>query len=165
MAGETINSTILRTKLHRPPAPGDYVHRVRLSDYLDQQLERPLTLVSAPAGYGKSTLVSCWLDRCDSPNAWISLDENDNDLRQFLSYFIAAVKTIFPNAVSATSIWLMLRPCHPFRLCWAAWAMNWTRSSRISSWCWMIFIASRKNQCTISSTICCAIRRGLCTWC
>jgi LuxR family maltose regulon positive regulatory protein len=103
MAGETINSTILRTKLHRPPAPGDYVHRVRLSDYLDQHLERPLTLVSAPAGYGKSTLVSCWLDRCDSPSTWLSLDENDNDLRQFLSYFIAAVKTIFPNAVSATS--------------------------------------------------------------
>ncbi len=103
MADETINSTILRTKLHRPPAPGDYVHRARLSDYLDQQLERPLTLVSAPAGYGKSTLVSCWLDSCDRPSTWISLDENDNDLRQFLSYFIAAIKTIFPNAVSATS--------------------------------------------------------------
>jgi LuxR family maltose regulon positive regulatory protein len=103
MADETINSTILRTKFHRPPAPGDYVHRARLSEYLDQQLERPLTLVSAPAGYGKSTLVSCWLDSCDRPNTWISLDENDNDLRQFLSYFIAAVKTIFPNAVSATS--------------------------------------------------------------
>ena len=103
MADETINSTILRTKLHRPLAPRDYAHRARLSEYLDQQLERPLTLVSAPAGYGKSTLVSCWLDRCDSPNAWISLDENDNDLRQFLSYFIAAVKTIFPNTVSATS--------------------------------------------------------------
>ena len=102
MADETINSTSLRTKLHRPPAPGDYVHRARLSEYLDQQLERPLTLVSAPAGYGKSTLVSCWLDRCDSPNAWISLDENDNDLRQFLSYFLAAVETVFPNSVKET---------------------------------------------------------------
>ena len=102
MADETDIGTILRTKLHRPPAPGDYVHRARLSEYLDQQLERPLTLVSAPAGYGKSTLVSCWLDSCDRPSTWISLDENDNDLRQFLSYFIAAVKTIFPNTVSAT---------------------------------------------------------------
>jgi LuxR family maltose regulon positive regulatory protein len=102
MADETNIGIILRTKLHRPPAPRDYTHRPRLLEYLDQRRERPLTLVSAPAGYGKSTLVSCWLDRCDSPNAWISLDENDNDLRQFLSYFIAAVKTIFPNAVSAT---------------------------------------------------------------
>ena len=103
MADEKNIGIILRTKLHRPPAPSDYVHRPRLSEYLDQQLERPLTLVSAPAGYGKSTLVSCWLDSCDRPSTWISLDENDNDLRQFLSYFIAAVKTIFPNAVSATS--------------------------------------------------------------
>jgi ATP/maltotriose-dependent transcriptional regulator MalT len=103
MTDDTINNTILRTKLHRPPAPGHYVHRARLSEYLDQQLERPLTLVSAPAGYGKSTLVSCWLDSCDRPSTWISLDENDNDLRQFLSYFIAAIKTIFPNAVSANS--------------------------------------------------------------
>jgi LuxR family maltose regulon positive regulatory protein len=103
MTDQTNIGIIIRTKLHRPPAPGDYVHRTRLSEYLDQQLERPLTLVSAPAGYGKSTLVSCWLDRCDQPSAWISLDRNDNDLRQFLSYFIAAVKTICPNAVNAAS--------------------------------------------------------------
>jgi len=102
MADETNIDIILRTKLHRPPAPSDYVHRPRLSDYLDQQLERPLTLVSAPAGYGKSTLVSCWLDRCDRPSTWISLDENDNDLRQFLAYFIAAVETVFPNSVNET---------------------------------------------------------------
>ncbi|MGD9197764.1 MAG: hypothetical protein PVH97_05735, partial [Desulfobacterales bacterium] len=102
MADETDIGIILRTKLHRPPAPSDYVHRPRLSEYLDQQLERPLALVSAPAGYGKSTLVSCWLDRCDNPNAWISLDENDNDLRQFLSYFLAAVETVFPNSVKET---------------------------------------------------------------
>jgi len=102
MAKKTAIDTILRTKLHRPSVPRDYVHQPRLLTYLDQRRERPLTLVSAPAGYGKSTLVSCWLDRCESPSAWLSLDENDNDLRQFLSYFIAAVEGIFPNAVSAT---------------------------------------------------------------
>ena len=102
MADETNIGIILRTKLHRPPTPSDYVHRPRLMDYLDQRRERPMTLVSAPAGYGKSTLVSCWLDRCDSPGAWLSLNENDDDLRQFLSYFIAAIETIFPNAVSAS---------------------------------------------------------------
>ncbi|MGD8612605.1 MAG: AAA family ATPase, partial [Desulfobacterales bacterium] len=102
MADETNIGIILRTKLHRPPAPRDYAHRPRLLEYLDQRPERPLTLVSAPAGYGKSTLVSCWLDRCESPNAWISLDENDNDLRQFLSYFLTAVETVFPNSVKET---------------------------------------------------------------
>ena len=102
MEGETKIGIILRTKLHRPPVPRDHVHRPRLLEYLDQRRDRPLTLVSAPAGYGKSTLMSCWLDRCDNPSAWLSLDENDNDLRQFLSYFIVAVETIFPNAVSAT---------------------------------------------------------------
>ena len=102
MTNDTNTGPILRTKLHRPPAPRDYVHRPRLLEYLDQQRKQPLTLVSAPAGYGKSTLMSCWLGSCDSPSAWLSLDENDNDLRQFLSYFIAAVETIFPNAVSAT---------------------------------------------------------------
>ena len=103
MTNDTNKGPILRTKLHRPPAPRDYVHRPRLLEYLDQQRKQPLTLVSAPAGYGKSTLVSCWLGSCDSPSAWLSLDENDNDLRQFLSYFIAAVETIFPNAISATN--------------------------------------------------------------
>ena len=80
------------------------MHRPRLLEYLDQQRERPLTLVSAPAGYGKSTLVSCWLDSCDSPSAWLSLDDQDNNLRQFLSYFFAAADTIFPDAVSKTMI-------------------------------------------------------------
>lgn len=103
MTNDTNKGPILRTKLHRPPAPSDHVHRSRLSEYLDKQREQPLTLISAPAGYGKSTLVSCWLGSCDSPSAWLSLDENDNDLRQFLSYFIAAVETIFPNTVSATN--------------------------------------------------------------
>jgi LuxR family transcriptional regulator, maltose regulon positive regulatory protein len=88
----------LRTKLHRPPLPGDYVHRPRLLTALDQRRERPLTIVSAPAGYGKSVLTSCWLETNDRPGAWLSLDEQDNDLRRFLSYFLAALRTIFPDA-------------------------------------------------------------------
>jgi LuxR family maltose regulon positive regulatory protein len=69
---------------------------------LEQNRQRPLTLVSAPAGYGKSTLVSCWLQMCASPHAWLSLDKNDNDLHLFLSYFLAAIQTMFPHAVSET---------------------------------------------------------------
>ena len=86
------------TKLHRPAATTDYVHRPALFERLNQNLQRPLTLVVAPAGYGKTMLASCWLDACSSPTAWISLDKNDNDIRLFVSHIIAAVQTIFPAA-------------------------------------------------------------------
>jgi LuxR family transcriptional regulator, maltose regulon positive regulatory protein len=52
---------IIRSKLYRPPISRDHVHRSALLDRLDTHQQQPLTLVSAPAGYGKSTLVSCWL--------------------------------------------------------------------------------------------------------
>jgi len=58
----------------------DHVHRNSLLDRLEKNLHRPLTLVSAPAGYGKSTLLSCWLESSDTSSAWVSLDEKDNDL-------------------------------------------------------------------------------------
>ena len=54
---------------------------------------RPVTLVSAAAGFGKSVLVSGWLEGWTGPSAWVSLDESDNDLRQFLSYVCAAVES------------------------------------------------------------------------
>jgi LuxR family maltose regulon positive regulatory protein len=55
-------------------------------------------LVSAPAGYGKSTLLACWLEASDMPSAWVSLDQNDNNLHLFLAYFLDAVRTLFPGA-------------------------------------------------------------------
>ncbi|MFH1981372.1 MAG: LuxR C-terminal-related transcriptional regulator [Pseudomonadota bacterium] len=93
---------IIRTKLHRPPVASDHVHRGDLLNRLARQQDRPLTLVSAPAGYGKSTLVSCWLAACDTPGTWVSLDENDNDLRGFLSYLVAAIQDVFPGACGET---------------------------------------------------------------
>jgi ATP/maltotriose-dependent transcriptional regulator MalT len=94
--------SILRTKLYRPKVPADHVHRTGLLKRLNQHLDRPLVLVSAPAGYGKSTLVSCWIDSCEQPGAWLSLDEGDDDVRQFLSYFVAALQTVFPEALNKT---------------------------------------------------------------
>jgi LuxR family maltose regulon positive regulatory protein len=93
---------LIRTKLHRPPVAKDHLHRQHLLDRLNRNLHRPLTLVSAPAGYGKSTLVSCWLEACDIPSAWVSLDENDNDLRMFIAYFLTAVQSIFPDTARKT---------------------------------------------------------------
>jgi LuxR family maltose regulon positive regulatory protein len=57
--------------------------------------------VSAPAGYGKTTLLRQWLEEVNLPAAWVSLDENDNDLIIFVSYFVAAVRTILPEAGQA----------------------------------------------------------------
>lgn len=94
---------IVKTKLYRPPCTEQYVCRAHLIDKLDRNRSRPLVLVSAPAGYGKTTLVSCWLEACERPSAWLSLDENDSDLRQFMSYFVAALQTLFPEKMSDTA--------------------------------------------------------------
>ncbi len=89
---------ILRTKLHTPPITQELVARPHLIEYLNARRVQPLILVSAPAGYGKSTLISHWLDTCDWSNAWISLDKSDHDLQQFLLYFLTAIEDIFPNS-------------------------------------------------------------------
>lgn len=89
---------LIRTKLHRPPVARDHLHRQYLLDRLDARRHRPLTLVSAPAGYGKSTLLSCWLESCECPSAWVSLDANDSDLRIFLAYLIESIDSMFPGS-------------------------------------------------------------------
>jgi len=93
---------ILRTKLHRPTVERVHVHRPYLLERLEQGLQHPLTLVSAPAGYGKTLPVACWLEASDMPSAWVSLDEGDNQLRLFLSYLLTAIQTIFPDAGQET---------------------------------------------------------------
>lgn len=88
---------LLSTKLYRPSLGPALAQRTRLLEYLERNRHRPLTLISAPAGYGKTTLASMWLDTCDCPSAWVSLDEGDNDLRSFSSYLLAALHTAFPT--------------------------------------------------------------------
>ncbi len=102
MTNTSNTEIITRTKLYRPPMPRDHVQRHSLLSSLGQYPYSPLTLVSAPAGYGKSTLVSRWLGTCNVPSTWVSLDENDNDLRIFITYFIAAIQNIFPTACQET---------------------------------------------------------------
>lgn len=75
------------------PRP-NLVVRQALSEHLDAGAWRPFTLVSAPAGFGKTTLISDWIARGDRPAAWISLDAKDNDPYRFLSYFVAALQQI-----------------------------------------------------------------------
>jgi LuxR family maltose regulon positive regulatory protein len=100
--------TLLLTKLNRPPVTGDRIDRARLFEMLDRGLSGPLSLVSAAAGFGKTTLVSGWIEdlsarqRSPPPTAWLSLDENDSDLAFFLHYFVAALQTVFPFACAET---------------------------------------------------------------
>lgn len=91
-----------RTKLRRPRVPADVMQRQELHDKLEEGSRLPLTLVSAPAGYGKTTLVSHWLETRGGPSAWLSLDERDSDPMAFLSYFVAAVRTVLPEACQDT---------------------------------------------------------------
>jgi len=116
---------LLQTKLYIPPPRPDLVPRPRLIELLDEGLGqsqvfgRKLTLVSAPAGFGKTTLVSSWIydlqakaasqEKIVNPKpvlseaevskivnqvAWLSLDEGDNDLTRFLAYLVAALQTL-----------------------------------------------------------------------
>ena len=89
--GGTESLPLLNTKLYRPPVTPDLEQRARLVERLQRDRQRPLTLISAPAGYGKTMLASMWLESCGCPSAWLSLDEADNDLHSFVSYLLAAV--------------------------------------------------------------------------
>ncbi|HNA88921.1 MAG TPA: LuxR C-terminal-related transcriptional regulator [Anaerolineales bacterium] len=88
---------ILATKLFIPPLRTNIVPRPHLTERMKEGKFHKLTLISAPAGFGKTTLVSEWITGCGLPVAWLSLDEGDNDHKRFLAYLIAALRTITKN--------------------------------------------------------------------
>ena len=92
-----MSTPILATKLYIPPSRPQVVVRPRLLERLNAGLNRKLTLISAPAGFGKSTLVGEWITVCERPVAWLSLDQGDNDPARFLTYLVAAVQTVVTN--------------------------------------------------------------------
>ena len=93
-----MSTPILATKLYVPPPRPKVVLRPNLFERLNEGLHRKLILISAPAGFGKTTLVSEWVVGCEQPVAWLSLDEGDNDPTRFLTYLIAAMQTIMANS-------------------------------------------------------------------
>jgi len=98
--------SIIRSKLYPPPTAPDTVKRERLLSLVATVAHSPLTLVSAPAGYGKSTLVSQWLEPLGCRSAWLSLDVADSDFIQFLSYVVAALGGAYPGCCAATAQYL-----------------------------------------------------------
>ncbi len=91
-------SLLILTKLNPPRATGRTVARPRLYRWLDEAAELAVVLVSAPAGFGKSTLVASWLEQSGRPFAWLSLDEDARDPRLFLRYLFAALDRVEPGA-------------------------------------------------------------------
>ncbi len=91
------NKRLLQTKFYVPSIRSNQVLRPRLIDLLNGGMDKTLILVSAPAGYGKTTLVSRWLKETEIPSAWLSLDAGDNDPIRFLQYLVTAVQPIAPG--------------------------------------------------------------------
>lgn len=93
-----MSGNLLQTKLYVPKRPlvangTSLIPRPHLIEKLNQGLHRKLTLISAPAGFGKTTLINGWLQQLDRPTAWVSSDDGDNEPTRFLAYILAALQT------------------------------------------------------------------------
>ena len=103
---------ILATKLYIPPPRPKVVLRPRLIERLNEGLHRKLTLISAPVGYGKTTMLSEWIPQSERSVIWVSLDDGDNDPVRFWSYFIAALQMLDAE-IGRNALALMRTPLLP----------------------------------------------------
>jgi ATP/maltotriose-dependent transcriptional regulator MalT len=101
--GIDLSTSFIRTKLSRPRLGSDVITRHRLLERLNAGLGGKVTLVCAPAGFGKTTLLTAWVETIDRPTAWLSLDEHDDELARFVSSLTAALQSVFPDAFGATA--------------------------------------------------------------
>ena len=92
-----MKSPIIATKLFKPLLRPEVIHRPHLTARLDEGRQRKLTLISAPAGFGKTTLISEWIAGSGRTVAWLSLDSEDNNLVRFLIYLVSSLQTISIN--------------------------------------------------------------------
>lgn len=105
---------LIPTKLTCPPVRASFVERPRLLSRLDEALEHRVTLVSAPPGFGKTTLAAQWLERRGVPSAWLALDPDDSDPERFVRYLVAAIQTAEEHRLPATGSLLAAREAPPF---------------------------------------------------
>ncbi|MBN8560120.1 MAG: hypothetical protein J0L70_06325 [Leptolyngbya sp. UWPOB_LEPTO1] len=97
-----MSSPLLATKFYVPPTRSRLVKREHLIEQLNQGIDHPLILISAPAGFGKTTLLSEWQPRTHLKTSWLSLDPRDNDSTRFWTYTIAALQKTQPNLGAST---------------------------------------------------------------
>jgi hypothetical protein len=81
-----LSTPLLRTKISVPRLPGEFVHRSRLTERIHQGVKGSLTLLAAPAGFGKTNLLIEWAKETTLPVAWLTIDSDDNDLSRFIRY-------------------------------------------------------------------------------
>ncbi len=106
-------TALLRTKLHIPRPRRGALGRDRLVERLDGAPRRPLTLISAPAGFGKTSLVAEWLHQADIPACWLTLDREDDDPVRFWTYVVEALRTLAPDLGQTTLELLGSEPRNP----------------------------------------------------
>ena len=107
---------ILATKLYAPPPRPGLVLRPRLLQKLNDGLHCRLTLISAPAGFGKTTVAGEWIAGCKKASAWLSLDKGDSELARFLMYLIASLQTLRVDIGAKTLVVLQTAPQSPTEL-------------------------------------------------
>ena len=132
---------LLETKLYVPRPRRGLVARPRLIERLNRGAESKLTLISAPAGFGKTTLLAEWLAAAPADGrsaAWLSLDQGDNQPASFWTYLIAALQTVAPG-VGASALSLLQGPSH-------------RRSRRSSPRCSTSSARCRATSCWCSTT-------------
>ena len=110
--GVALGDQLLATKLYAPSTRAGLTARPRLTGRLDEGTKAKLTLVVAPAGFGKSTLLGEWVLQSDLPVGWLSLDEGDDDPARFLRYVIAAIQTVEPE-IGGDALSLLRSPQPP----------------------------------------------------
>src|SRR5690242_3837687 len=104
--------TLLATKMAVPPLRADVVVRDRLIERLRHGRDNRLSLIAAPAGFGKTTLLAGWIHGDSVPVGWVTLDSADDDLTRFWSYAIAALERVFGPA-GAVALPLLHLPQRP----------------------------------------------------
>ena len=103
MDSPTPPASVRQSLLHRPQPPDDAIARPGRLATLDTGLDLPLTLVCAPAGFGKSIIVSQWAETIGRPVAWLAMDATVDDPRWFLAHLTEAVRRIAPDALKVAS--------------------------------------------------------------
>ncbi|MFN8442862.1 MAG: LuxR C-terminal-related transcriptional regulator [Caldilineaceae bacterium] len=108
-----MSNLLLPTKLYAPPARAHLLHRPALFARLNHEELRPLTLIAAPAGFGKTTLVAEWMAQNKQPVAWLSLEDDDNEVGRFLTYLVAALRTLTNNDLGQDALAMLQSPQPP----------------------------------------------------
>ena len=162
-------AALLETKLYVPRSRRGLVPRPRLSERLDRGSASTLMLVSAPAGFGKTTLLTQWLaagpagPAGERLAAWLSLDRGDNDPASFWTYVIAALRTV-ASGVGESALALLQAPVARSKRCLPRCSTTWAPSRVTSCWCSTTTTSSTRARCRTRWRSCSAICLRSCTW-